>query len=278
MMLVLAVRTDAGAGLPAGAAVLHPRRDRGGVRGRPRRREPDAAPHGDEAATARDLLAQFRALAPERRPIAFQRWNSERVVLSLALRRRSRSARSRRSDKPVGARVRRTRSPGLPDCGTSNVMILMAQSVPSATSVPCVARSRPVGSWAAIRSPGPRQVLARLRPSAGTTRSTVTLQPPRRRARCANATRVPSDEAGMRRFERPEQLPPDLRPHAVYLFDRWLRDLPLRVRQRGDAPLLVFEADAALAFQARSDARRGGARPQRAASVWRRRPPCPGGS
>ncbi len=53
MMLVLAVRTDAERVYERGAAVLHAGRDRRGVRRRARRRQPDAAAHGDEAATAR---------------------------------------------------------------------------------------------------------------------------------------------------------------------------------------------------------------------------------
>ena len=76
MMLVLAVRTDAERVYDRALAVLHPGRDRRGVRRRPRHRQPDAAAHGDEAATAATCVAQFRALAPARRPISLQRWSA----------------------------------------------------------------------------------------------------------------------------------------------------------------------------------------------------------
>ena len=53
MMLVLAVRTDAERVYERALRVLHARRDRRGVRRRPRRRQPDAAALGDEAGRAR---------------------------------------------------------------------------------------------------------------------------------------------------------------------------------------------------------------------------------
>ena len=94
------------------------------------------------------------------------------------------------------------------------MMILMAQSVPSATSVPCVA-SLPAG-WKLggvqiARTTG--RVLARLRPRRDRAVE-VTLLPPERLP-VDDATEVPSDEVGMRRFERPEQLPPELRSTRV---------------------------------------------------------------
>ena len=53
MMLVLALRSDARTVYDAAAPVLHPRRSRRGVRGDPRRREPDAAAPAREAGRAR---------------------------------------------------------------------------------------------------------------------------------------------------------------------------------------------------------------------------------
>ena len=50
-------------------------------------------------------------------------------------------------------------------------------------------------------------------------------------AAVAGASEVPSDEPGMRRFERPEQLPPASARHSHVPLPRRLRHLPLRVRQ-----------------------------------------------
>ena len=63
MMLVLAVRTDPERGLPAGPRLLHPRRDRRGVRRRPRHRQPDAA-----AGDAQEGRSRPRRPVPPPRP------------------------------------------------------------------------------------------------------------------------------------------------------------------------------------------------------------------
>jgi hypothetical protein len=84
----------------------------------------------------RDLLAGFRALAPERRPIAIQRWNVRRVALALAVLVatifivvQAANLLSPVQDLPIA------RSP---ECATSNTVILMAQAVPSASAIPCI--------------------------------------------------------------------------------------------------------------------------------------------
>lgn len=88
----------------------------------------------------RNLLDEFRRLAPPRRPIAIQRWSARRVTLivtAIVL-------------VSVGTSVAVTLLfPGRgnvlrPACGTGRTMQLMAQSVPSATRLPCI-RSLPVG-------------------------------------------------------------------------------------------------------------------------------------
>jgi tRNA A-37 threonylcarbamoyl transferase component Bud32 len=88
----------------------------------------------------RDLLAEFRAMAPERRPIAVQRWSVRRVALIVAT---------------IGVLLLSMLT-GLallfpsrgtvttPSCGTGRAMQLMAQAVPSATMLPCVT-DLPVG-------------------------------------------------------------------------------------------------------------------------------------
>jgi hypothetical protein len=84
----------------------------------------------------RDLLGQFRRLAPERRQIGIQRWSIRRVALAVGALAVLvfgvvfiAEALSRVDNPPVYA------SPG---CRPDDATILLAQSVPSATSIPCI--------------------------------------------------------------------------------------------------------------------------------------------
>ena len=136
-------------------------------------------------------------------------------------------------------------------CGTSNAMILMAQSVPAATSLPCVA-SLPAG-WeqGGMRIERGRGIFWLDSDRAGTDAITVTLLP---RGACSvsDASEVPSDVPGMRRFERPEQLPPELRATRTYVFPGGC----VTYRFEFDSPetaSLLFDADSALSFQPRKD-------------------------
>ncbi|MGZ8762016.1 MAG: phosphatase PAP2 family protein [Acidimicrobiia bacterium] len=199
-------------------------------------------------ADGRSLIEEFRALAPPRRTIALQRWSVRRVALALAL--------------VIGVVFAVTQTASMlkpahdvevsaaPDCGTGNLMILMAQSVPRATAIPCLA-TLPAG-W----KPGDVHV-QRGRASftldsdqAGTDAVEVVFRP---RARCSvdGAQEVPSDEAGTLRFERPEQVRPELIGTRTYLFPggcvvyRYSFD-------RGASSALLFAADQALAFQDRA--------------------------
>jgi membrane-associated phospholipid phosphatase/tRNA A-37 threonylcarbamoyl transferase component Bud32 len=88
----------------------------------------------------RNLLEEFRRLAPARRPIAIQRWSARRVALIvIAIVLVSLAATFGVTLLfPGRGNVLR------PACGTGRTMQLMAQSVPSATRLPCV-RSLPVG-------------------------------------------------------------------------------------------------------------------------------------
>ena len=197
----------------------------------------------------RDLLAQFRALAPERRPISLQRWSvggscspsalalGALVVVPTVDRACSRPAHDLRGRPAARAAAR------------SDLMILMAQSVPSATSVPCVA-SLPAG-WdlGGVRDRARTWRASGSTPIAGGDRAVeVTLLPPdecdvegatrgaERRGRACGASSVP------------EQLPPDLRSTRYYLFPggcvtyefefdrRTHRVADLRRRQRAGVP------------------------------------------
>ncbi|MGH8837124.1 MAG: phosphatase PAP2 family protein [Actinomycetes bacterium] len=90
----------------------------------------------------RDLLAQFRRLAPERRPIGIQRWNLRRigVALGVFVLFASAVAFAIAPLSPLGDIDVFT----TPTCKAQRVTVLMAQAVPSATEVPCIA-ALPVG-------------------------------------------------------------------------------------------------------------------------------------
>ena len=201
MMLVLAVRTDAervyqralayftpdeiAEAFAAARGIASPTQLRiGDEAGRARPRRPVPRP-GTGAAADLAAAVGVQAGAPRRRP--------------------GRGPRARRvfvysmftpAELPISAE---------PTCGTDDVMILMAQAVPTATAVPCLA-ALPAG-WEV----GGVQIEARPRFSstrqAGDHAVEVTLRPP---DACAvdGGDGGASDEAGMRRFEAPEQLPP----------------------------------------------------------------------
>ena len=268
MMLVLAVRTDAERVYQRALAYFTPDEIA----------EAFAATRGIASPTqlriamkkdGRDLVSQFRALAPEREPISLQRWGPRRIILVLAL--------------LLGALLVSQAVYGMftpaelpisdePACGTNDVMILMAQAVPTATAVPCVA-SLPAG-WEAtavaiVRDRG------RFRLESEGNRVEVLLRPAEA-CTVEGAAEVPSDELDMRRFELPTQLPPDARAKRTYLSSGACVTYDFDLGEAADASLVV-ELDSALAFQPRS---------QLVAEVERRSglslcgvgaPPCTGG-
>ena len=137
-------------------------------------------------------------------------------------------------------------------------MILMAQSVPSATSVPCVA-SLPAGldSWAACSVAAGRGRRSGSTPTAAATEpSRSTLLPAGGLRGRPAPSRCRATRPAMRRFERPETLPPRLRSTRSYLFAGGCVTYRLRVRRRRPNASLMFDADSALAFQPRRAARR----------------------
>jgi len=88
----------------------------------------------------RDLLAAFRSMAPARRPIALQRWSIRRVALIIA----SLLVVLLAGLTAVGLFFPTRGTVTAPMCDAGQPMQLMAQAVPSATRLPCVA-SLPVG-------------------------------------------------------------------------------------------------------------------------------------
>jgi hypothetical protein len=82
----------------------------------------------------RDLLAEFRSMAPARRPIAVQRWSVRRVMLIAA----SLVVFLLAGLTGVALLFPTRGTVTAPMCGARQAMQLMAQAVPTATRLPCV--------------------------------------------------------------------------------------------------------------------------------------------
>jgi tRNA A-37 threonylcarbamoyl transferase component Bud32 len=246
MMLVLAVRTDAERVYHRALRLFTPDEIA----------EAFAATRGIASPTqlrtvmkqdGRDLVADFRALAPERQPISLQRWSIRRVVYALAL--------------VVGVvvaavamlvvvRPGETEVAASPTCGTGDVVVLMAQAVPNAVSVPCIA-SLPAGwelSGVSIHQDEGRFWLSSDR--GGSRAVDVRLRRPEACA-VADAVPVPTDEVGTRRFEEPKRLPPELESTRYYLFEGGC--VTYEFGFSGDmSASLMFDIDHALSFEPRA--------------------------
>jgi membrane-associated phospholipid phosphatase len=244
MMLVLAVRTDADRVYGRALAFFSPDEIA----------EAFAAARGIASPTqlravmksdGRDLIAQFRALAPQRPPIPLQRWSLSRVGLAAAL---------ALFALAVGASVYRLLIPvqlslgRQPACGTNNVMVLMAQAVPTAETVPCVV-AVPTG-WN-IRAVEVERGRGHFEMAAPDHVVVVTLRPP---GRCSvdDATEVPSDQLDMRRYEQVTQLPPNVRATRTYVAAGACVTYSYQFDGEDDASLIV-ELDPALGFQPRAE-------------------------
>jgi hypothetical protein len=193
----------------------------------------------------RDVLGEFRKLAPERRPITLQRWSARRIFLAVGMLAVTTvvvvgGGQAFFPAENVGAHP--------PDCGTGHSMILAAQAVPSAAALPCVA-ALPSG-WsiggAAISS---GKVSLRLDSDrAGPAAITVTLT-----ATCdtSGAQQIPSDRPGMRRFERPLSLVPKYSDVRYYTFPGGCATYQF-VLAPGASPVVTTTAASAVAFMPRS--------------------------
>jgi hypothetical protein len=103
------------------------------------------------------------------------------------------------------------------DSGAANGVVLMAQSVPSATWVPCIRTTLPIGwvfhhldarngiarFWLDSDRDGQQAIEVRLEPSCETD----------------GATEIPSDREGMRRLERVTVTTPDFEGERYYVFE-----------------------------------------------------------
>jgi hypothetical protein len=192
----------------------------------------------------RDLLGEFRALAPQRPPIALQRWSIQRVALAAGLLAVTAAAVLEGGNAffpfNLGAHP--------PSCGTGHSIILTAQAVTSAALLPCVA-ALPSG-WSVGRADisSGRARLWLDSDRAGAHAVTVTLT-----ATCdtSGAQQILSDQPGTRRFERPLSLVPQFYRLRYYTFPGGCAIYDFRFKP-GASPVLAVAVDSALAFQPRA--------------------------
>ena len=193
----------------------------------------------------RDLLGEFRALAPPRPPIVLQRWSIRRVALAVAMLAVITAAVFETGDAffPGG------RNLGVypPACGTGHSMILSAQAVPSAALLPCIAAlpsgwsiggadiaSGKTSLWLDSDRAGPRAVTVTLTATCDTT----------------GAQQIPSDQPAMRRFEHPLSLTPQFSGLRFYTFPGGCATYRFSFAP-GASPVLAGAAGSALSFQPR---------------------------
>jgi tRNA A-37 threonylcarbamoyl transferase component Bud32 len=207
----------------------------------------------------RDLLAEFRTLAPPRRPIVLQRWSLRRVTLAAAML----AIFAVPAVFGIGLLLPAGAFTGhAPECGTGHTMILAAQAVPSAAFLPCIA-ALPAG-WTTVNAQissgrasfgldsgslagggGIRFVLGQ--PGQLQT-VTITLT-----ATCdtSGARQMPSDQPGMRLFERPLSLVPRYSDVRYYTFPGGCATYQF-VLSPGASPVVTTAVDSAVAFMPRS--------------------------
>ena len=216
----------------------------------------------------RDLLGEFRRLAPERRPIVLQRWSVRRLglaagVLGVTAVTVIIGGKAFFPAENIGAYA--------PECGAGHSMILTAQAVPSAALLPCVA-ALPSG-W---RASGADIASGRASfwldsDQAGPHAATITLT-----TACdtTGAREIPSDQTGMRRFERPISLEPQFSDQRFYTFPGGCVTYQFRFPP-GVSPVLAGVADTAVSFVPRSSLVRH-VRETEGLALCGRGAPCPG--
>ena len=153
----------------------------------------------------RDLLAEFRTLAPQRRPIVLQRWSVRRVTLATAML----ALFTVPAVLGIGLLLPAS-NPAVhaPDCGTGHTMILAAQAVPSAAFLPCIAALPPGWTTVNVEIASGQASFAWTSGQAGLQTATITLT-----ATCdlAGARQISSGQPGMSQFARPASGSADVR-------------------------------------------------------------------
>jgi len=193
----------------------------------------------------RDLLTEFRKLAPNRRPIVLQRWSLKRFGLAVAMLgvivvAIFAAGKALFPAQDIGARA--------PECGTGHSMILMAQAVPSAASLPCIAELPSGWNVGGADISSGRALFWLDSDRAGTRAVTITLT---RTCDTAGAQHIPSDHPGTGRFERPRSLRPQFAALRFYTFTGGCVTYQYSFAT-GASPVLGIVIDSAVGFVPRS--------------------------
>jgi tRNA A-37 threonylcarbamoyl transferase component Bud32 len=193
----------------------------------------------------RDVLAEFRKLAPQRRPIVLQRWSARRVGLAAGM------LAIFAVPAVFGAALLLPGSnPSVhtPGCGTGHAMILAAQAVPSAAFLPCIAALPPGWTPAGAEIASGNATFWLDSDQAGPTAVTITLT-----AACdtSGARQIASGHPGTRLFERPASLVPQYSDVRYYTFPGGCATYQFHFA-RGASPVLATAASSALAFVPRT--------------------------
>lgn len=129
-----------------------------------------------------------------------------------------------------------------------DTLVLMAQSVPTASRVPCIA-SYPAGwHFASVDVQKGKSEFLLNSDRAGTSAVRVVLE---RECTTENATQIPSDEPETRRFERILSVRGGFHAVRTYRFDGGCATYEFNFKQPGRA--LVNEASVALGFVTRAE-------------------------
>jgi tRNA A-37 threonylcarbamoyl transferase component Bud32 len=157
-------------------------------------------------AQGRDLHAEFVKLLPAApRPISIQRWSVRRVGLLALVAGLLAVVVAASTDSVFNNDIADQTPLGIEDldCGRVEPLLLMAQSVPSATMLPCVPSGLPGWSVAMVAVNNGRSVVTLDHDRAGDGAAVVRLT-----ATCdtSAAVETPSQVQGMQRYERVDQL------------------------------------------------------------------------
>jgi membrane-associated phospholipid phosphatase len=202
----------------------------------------------------RALLARFRELAPHQRPISIQRWSVRRVALTLSVVLACFLGLGLTMSNLGGlglVPIRHTQIVHAPGCDEiSDQLVLLAQTVPSASMLPCL-ESLPVGwSYEGLSAQKGAAFFYLNSDRAGIRSVRVALT---RSCDTSDATPVPSDEPGTERFERTtDAIFPSYVGTRYYVFEGGCVAYRFRFAGEGGAAL-ANEVSVGLGFFSRAD-------------------------
>ncbi|MGH9278384.1 MAG: hypothetical protein ACRD12_09820, partial [Acidimicrobiales bacterium] len=219
-------------------------------------------------ADGRDLLSQFRALAPQRARIAIQRWSVRRVGTALVVLVLFVLAVLYTVQMFLG--VNNIPIHNTAECGTDDTMILMAQAVPSAALVPCVAGLPSGWSFGHADIEDGRARFTLNSDRSGTAAVTVTLAS---RCEVAGLPQISTDEPGTERFE-PRATTAQAPLVRSYVYPGGCTTYRFSAKA-ASTPDEVFFGERALAFTPRVDLVDRVERDVDLSLCGRQAPPCP---